>query len=322
MHRILRLKIVVVLATIGVLFGVVAPAGALSDNPTLEEELRAIRRSNRAPTVVDGDVDSKPDVRPDVRPDDVRPDVRPDRPMEVLKLECERLEDVDGKAAGCRWSASDDARGYQLWVIVNRGARELVGTYGAETLGAKDRLPEDTLVARYAVVALDNAGEIIGRSRIETVRFRQDPPAIDVLKIECEKIRSDAGKAAACHWSDSDQARAYQLWRLVNRGERELVGTFNNETFSARDALPNNTRVVRYAVLALDSDGEIVGRSRVATLEFPTVRPVDVEPVDIKPVDVRPVDVKPIDPPAEKPPVKIDAVRTDAASVKTAERAG
>jgi len=143
-----------------------------------------------------------------------------------------------------------------------------------------------------------------------------------VLKIECEKIRSDAGKAAACHWSGSDQARGYQLWRLVNRGERELVGTFNNETFSTRDALPNNTRVVRYAVLALDSDGEIVGRSRVATLELPSDRPVDVKPVDIKPVDIEPVDVKPIDPPSEVPPVKIDVARKDAVSVKTAERAG
>ena len=36
MHRISRLKVVVVLATIGVLLGVMAPAGAISDNPTLD----------------------------------------------------------------------------------------------------------------------------------------------------------------------------------------------------------------------------------------------------------------------------------------------
>ena len=301
MQRILRLKVVVILATIGVLFGAVAPAGALSDNPTLEEELRAIRRSTSDVLAVDVDADpvvadptdirpdvlrpdvlgpdARPDdVRPDVRPDDVRPDVRPDRPIELLKLECETLADVDGKAVGCRWSANDQARGYQLWVIVNRGERELVGTYDAETLGAKDRLPEDTVVARYGVVALDREGEIVGRSRVETIRFREDPPTIDPLKIECEKIRSDAGKAAACRWSGSDQARGYQVWRLVNRGERELVGTFNNETFATRDSLPRNTVVVRYAVLALDSEGEIVGRSRVAVLEFPTDRPVDDAP--------------------------------------------
>ncbi|RZV41671.1 MAG: hypothetical protein EX269_15975, partial [Acidimicrobiales bacterium] len=307
MHRISRLKVVVVLATVGVLFGVVAPASALSNNPTLEEELQAIRRANRVASLVQADsipavdpprVDSPhSDVRPDIRPIDVRPEILPaPRPIQLLKLECGHLADVDGKAAGCKWSESNQAHAYQLWVIVNRQARELVGTYNASTLSAKDRLPEDTHVARYAVVALDKSRTIVGRSRLVSVTFKNEPPAIDELKIECEKIDTDARKAARCDWSGSDQARGYQLWRLVNRGHRELVGTFNNETFSARNALPDDTFVVRYAVLAIGTKGQIVGRSRVATLTFPTIRPID-------PPLPRPIDppVKPIDPPIEPP---------------------
>jgi len=94
------------------------------------------------------------------------------------------------------------------------------------------------------------------------------PTDIDVLSIGCKGAVREGNKVAACRWSSSDDARAYQLWRIVNRGHRELVGTYDNTTNIARDDVPEDAVLVRYAVIALGKDGEIVGRSRVARVRF------------------------------------------------------
>ncbi len=117
----------------------------------------------------------------------VRPDVRPDRPeIAVLSLGCQaRRDDTGNLGAVCRWSTIDTARGYQLWRIVGRGHRELVGTYAARSNVARDDVPDDARLVRYAVLALDSDGDIIGRSRVVPVRFRHiDPPEIDVRRAE------------------------------------------------------------------------------------------------------------------------------------------
>ena len=95
------------------------------------------------------------------------------------------------------------------------------------------------------------------------------PTPITPLSLGCEGGESDAnGHVAACRWSTTEDARAYQLWRIVDRGDRELVGTFDNLTSIARDDVPNDAVLVRYAVIALDGDGEIVGQSRVQRVRF------------------------------------------------------
>lgn len=117
------------------------------------------------------------------------------------------------------------------------------------------------------------------------------PPKVEVLSLGCEGRREGENLGAMCRWSTAEGVRAYQLWRVVDRGHRELVGTFDNETTIARDDVPDDARVVRYAVLGLDGDREIVARSRVVRIRFRhTDRPVD------RPVVDRPVVDGPIDP--------------------------
>ena len=73
------------------------------------------------------------------------------------------------------------------------------------------------------------------------------------------------------HSSATDKATHYELWRVVNRGHRELVGEYRPHVFAARDDVPEDAAVVKYAVLAFDADGEIVGRSRPTAIRFPVV---------------------------------------------------
>ena len=55
----------------------------------------------------------------------------------------------------------------------------------------------------------------------------------------------------------------------MNRGHRELVGTYGADVQAARDTtIPEDANVVRYAVIALDADEHIVGRSRVVKVRF------------------------------------------------------
>ena len=140
MHRSLHKMLVVASAAALLLLGVVAPASAT----TVE----------RAP--------ARDIVEPVDRPVDIA----------VLSLGCTGgASDANGKVAGCRWSNTDNARAYQLWRIVDRGHRELVGTYDNTTTVARDDVPDDAVLVRYAVIALDSEGEIVGRSRVQRVRF-------------------------------------------------------------------------------------------------------------------------------------------------------
>lgn len=130
-------------------------------------------------------------VRPEVRPADGRPDVR--RPhVEVIALGCEGVRDDSGNLGSvCRWSSVEKARGYQLWRIVDRGDRELAGTYGSDTNIARDDVPDDARLVRYAVLALDAEGDIIGRSRVVRVQFRQtDTPDID-REVDVRRVDHD-----------------------------------------------------------------------------------------------------------------------------------
>jgi hypothetical protein len=158
MHRSLHKMLLTPALAAVVILGLITPAAA-------DEQVRP------------ADVDST-DVRPVKRPD-VRPDVRPD--IAVLNLECEGRRSDDGNlGAVCRWSSTDIIRAYQLWRIVNRGHRELVGSYDNSTNIVRDDVPDDAHLVRYAVLGLNGDREIVARSRVEHVRFRQaEPPVVD-----------------------------------------------------------------------------------------------------------------------------------------------
>lgn len=77
---------------------------------------------------------------------------------------------------------------------------------------------------------------------------------------------SDATRVhIGCRWraATSDRAVGYQLWRIVDRGERELVARGGLDLLAVRDVVAADTHLVRYAVIALDQNGNRVGQSRV-----------------------------------------------------------
>lgn len=123
----------------------------------------------------------------DARPAETHP-TRRTADLEVLRLACEIADhqvdattsdttSSDGDAGatrvriGCRWrpAVSERAVGYQLWRIVDRGEREAVARGGLDLLGARDVVPADAEVVRYAVIAVDEHGRRVGQSRVERV---------------------------------------------------------------------------------------------------------------------------------------------------------
>lgn len=214
------------------------------------------------------------DVRPtDVEPTDVRPtDVRPD--LELLRLRCRGKINTHGlPEVACKWTrpTSDAARVVVLERNAGDGWRPLWRTANIERNRYIDGSVEAGQRYRYRVRVYDAQHHLVGASRSNGAGV--PVPTIDVLKIACRPGSHDElGKIAACEWSASDEASYYELWRLVNRGERELVGAFRPTTFATRDDVPDDASVVRYAVLGFDSEHEIVARSRVTTVLFPAAR--------------------------------------------------
>lgn len=129
--------------------------------------------------------------RADPPPADVRPEERPDADVEILRLECRPATQFDN-AVGCAWGdvMADDAVGYQLWRIVDRGERELVWRGGLNTTTQLDRVPGDAQVIRYAILAVDDAGDIVARSRAERVVLpSEDPNPVRPVRTAVRSVR-------------------------------------------------------------------------------------------------------------------------------------
>lgn len=232
--------------------------------------------------VVDRPLTDQPAI--DARPTDARPIDRPD--IETLRLACNgRITDTGRAGVACEWSQTEQrvAAGYVLVrtdgdtrTTVFR-TRDLTETF---TVDSEIRLG---VTYRYSVLVVDETGTTTGRGGPVRAGVKAPEPETDVevLTLRCEAA-TDV-KAARCEWraATSRNAVGYQLWRVVNRGERELVWRGGLDQTAARDDVPNGTVSVRYAVLAVDADGEIVGRSRPAFLQFEDDtddRPVDTAP--------------------------------------------
>lgn len=269
--------------------GLVAPAGAQRDRSPVDTAPIDTAPIDGAP------VDTAPsDVRPtDVRPTDVRPtDVRP---AEVLRVACHgRMSDTGRAAVACEWSPTtrDGAAGYTL-IRSNGDTRTTVfSTRDLTVTTAIDSNIRLDVAYTYSILVVDARGNTIGQGGPVTAGVRAPDPEVEVLQLEC--VAADELLAARCHWrpSTSSPAVGYQLWRIVNRGERELVHRGGLDQTSVGDQLPRNTLVVRYAVLALDADGEIVGQSRPFALRFdnghggPTIDG-DVDAAPVRPVRLR-----------------------------------
>ena len=252
------------------------------------------------PAAAQRDGDRAADARPaDARPTDVRPEPTPEPKHEVLRLVCVGRMTDDGRAAvACEWSPaqSDRAAGYVL-ERVSESADPIV-VLATRDLGVTSYIDADIRVGvlyGYRVSVLNANGQIIGGSEWE--RADVDEPTVEpeVLTLDCDGriVEGDDGriKVGACEWRSATHPDAvgYQLWRILGPGDdaRELVHRGGLDVTSHVERLPSSTLTATYAVLAVDADGELVGRSRPQTVTFPHDGDSDIRPVDIRPIDVR-----------------------------------
>lgn len=255
----------------------------------------------------------RPIERPDVRPDDHK--------LEQLRLECNVRQSDGHSAIGCHWSepTSDRAAGVRLQQIVVGAGQGRETIYRSTNLEVTEYL--DTAVRQghryvYAVQALNHDGRVVGMSRpvnigVPPIDPPVDPPAIEVLGIHCAVGDIDPPTDRVhigCEWRlpQAGTARLLTLWRSVDGGERERVAGFTHPfQTSYRDVVPAGTHRVAYAVIATNSEGEIVARSRAAHVAIPHDRPPP--PTSIVPVPSNP-DV--VDPEILEPVVREPAPTT------------
>ena len=123
------------------------------------------------------------------------------RRLEVLHLNCFVADGDDAIRAhiGCEWrsATNDRAAGYQLWRILDRGERELVGRVGLDVTSLRDIVPAGTKAVRYAVVAVSEKGNVVGQSRVQKIVLRIDDNEQDVrpTEVDAQPVRA-AAKAA------------------------------------------------------------------------------------------------------------------------------
>ncbi len=93
--------------------------------------------------------------------------------LDVMAMRCAQRSTLD--VVVCEWRPTEarTAVGYQLWRIVDRGDRELVWRGGLDTTRVVDEVPADAKVVRYAVLAIDESGRIVGRSRPVRVKLEE-----------------------------------------------------------------------------------------------------------------------------------------------------
>ena len=96
---------------------------------------------------------------------------------------------------------------------------------------------------------------------------------LEPLRLRCAATDSapdDTRVHIGCRWraAESEAAAGYQLWRIVDRGHRELVARGGLDLLGHRDVVPADTSLVRYAVIAVDENGRRVGQSRVARVSL------------------------------------------------------
>ncbi|MEM9467448.1 MAG: hypothetical protein AAGA90_18890 [Actinomycetota bacterium] len=196
--------------------------------------------------------------------------------LDPIALHCRGEIGDDGAVAGCRWrTASTEVATFQLWRLelrVDDAARVLVAEVGADTTSAVDTGVTAGSAYLYAVLGLDDSGEIVARSRVDRVRFRD--PSIEHLRLDCDK--SDAGStgdaadgdvvpAIGCTWiaADDSGVRAYQLYRSTHGGERVLVATLGADATGYVDTGVEAGVRYLYRVEGVDAAGTTVARSRL-----------------------------------------------------------
>lgn len=207
-----------------------------------------------------------------------------DRPI----LRCRgNVTDDGAPTVRCRWRTTEhpDAAGYK---IIRRGGMEgrtvVFRTRDLDINRFVDRSVEFKTRYWYRVVVVDSNGE-----RLQSSRWNRAWVAdrdLERLHMKCaanaatDPAESDiaADKTVTCTWESatSEKATQYELWRYVRGADhRELVATTGLDRTTVTDSVPADAKAVVYAVLALDDDGHIVGRSALKRVRFPSPEPTD-----------------------------------------------
>jgi Ni/Co efflux regulator RcnB len=274
------LPLLIAVATLLAAFALPVSAGLIADRGE-DAPIRDTHRQRR-------DVPARPDRVRDI------PDVDA-----VVELSCGPRVTDDAAAVKCEWRAGDDlqVRAWQLWnlqVRPEKGTRNLVAELGADVVSYTDTEVSVPAAYLYAVLGLDGNGEIIARSRLQSVTLGERDREIEQLRLECAAHRvetdgrSDARPefAVGCGWSEVGNTAAvgYVMWKSVDGGERTVLARVGLDVTELRDAAVAPGHRYTYVVTAVDADGEIVGRSRAVHVgirneDRPTDREID-RPVD------------------------------------------
>lgn len=217
-----------------------------------------------APAAAGAQTDRAPDRAP-VRQAEPKPI------PEELRLHCNGRSTDEGRAAVvCEWTPSQrrNAAGYAL-VRTNGDQREVV--FSTRSLTETRAIDADIRVGvryTYVVLVKDANGRTIGSGGPVTAGVEKPADDLEVLHMACAQ-RADLA-VVGCEWrpTASEAAVGYQLWRIVDRGERELIWRGGLDTISHVSRVPADATVARYAVLAVDKDGKTVGQSRPQTVHL------------------------------------------------------
>lgn len=186
----------------------------------------------------------------------------------VIRLECGPRSAEGVAVIHCGW------RGPELDGIAGfRVMRGLDGTV-REVARTREHVWSDRDVAAgkrytYVVEALDAEGRTVAVSN-------KAPAAIDApvapIRLGCVPRSTEGNLAVVCEWSAVERGgvRAYQLWKAVGEGERQLLATFFAE--DARryvDSRVEPGQRLRYAVAAIDGEGNVIAKSEVAAVGLP-----------------------------------------------------
>ncbi len=143
-----------------------------------------------------------------------------------------------------------------------------------------DRTVRPDTVYGYRVRVLAASGSTLASSRWERVAVAGSD-RLEALHLECagRTIETDSGraKAARCEWrpAHNPETRAYQLWRVLPDGRRELAWSGGTDSLAATVRLPGDTNRASFVLTSVDGNGEVIGRSRAQTVTFGNTAPSD-----------------------------------------------
>ena len=212
------------------------------------------------------------------------PEPKPVEPKPVnfeLRLECGTRSVENTVMNVCHWGEPnvDGVKGYKVWRAIGENGREVIGrTEGHEW---SERNAKPGLRYTYAVEAVGEGGVSLGYSNKVVVAAPEPPLA---LKLVCVSKVIETKLGVVCEWSavTRDGVRAYQLWRKVGDGARELVTTVPAD--GARRYFDINVlrgQTIVYTVVAVDGAGAAIISSDAVRVTIP----IEAPPTTIKAVE-------------------------------------